>query len=91
MAAVKAFVNATPRRSGSHPTSWAASGASSGILVANGYETSSGPIGRCRMILGKIKVAGQLYDAQKLTVGKIAKTIGVSRKTVYRHLADTQI
>lgn len=36
----------------------------------------------------KIKVARQLYEAKNLTVDEIAKTIGVSRKTVYRHLAD---
>ena len=36
----------------------------------------------------KIKVARQLYDAQELTVEEIAKTIGVSSKTVYRHLAS---
>ena len=34
----------------------------------------------------KIKVARQLYQAKELTVEEIAKTIGVSRKTVYRHL-----
>src|SRR3984957_15649847 len=36
----------------------------------------------------KLRVARQLYDAQELTVEEIAKTIGVSRKTVYRHLAS---
>jgi DNA invertase Pin-like site-specific DNA recombinase len=34
----------------------------------------------------KVKVARQLYKAKELTVEEIAKTIGVSRKTVYRHL-----
>lgn len=38
----------------------------------------------------KIKVARQLYKAKELTVEEIAKTIGVSRKTVYRHLVDTE-
>ena len=37
----------------------------------------------------KVRVARQLYDAQELTVEEIAKTIGVSRKTIYRHLAET--
>jgi DNA invertase Pin-like site-specific DNA recombinase len=37
----------------------------------------------------KIKVARQLYRAKELTVEEIAKTIGVSRKTVYRHLVDS--
>lgn len=36
----------------------------------------------------KIKVARQLYDARHLTVEEIAQTIGVSRKTVYRHLVS---
>ncbi len=38
------------------------------------------------MTADKIKVARQLYEAKDLTVEEIAKTIGVSRKTVYRHL-----
>lgn len=37
----------------------------------------------------KIKVARDLYQAKELTVEEIAKTIGVSRKTVYRHLIDS--
>jgi DNA invertase Pin-like site-specific DNA recombinase len=40
------------------------------------------------MTADKIKVARQLYDAKDLTVEQIAKTIGVSRKTIYRHLAE---
>lgn len=36
----------------------------------------------------KIKVARDLYRANDLTVEEIANTIGVSRKTVYRHLVD---
>ena len=38
------------------------------------------------MTSDKIKVARKLYKARELTVEEIAKTIGVSRKTVYRHL-----
>ena len=34
----------------------------------------------------KVKVARQMYASQEHTVEEIAKTIGVSRKTVYRHL-----
>jgi DNA-binding MarR family transcriptional regulator len=37
----------------------------------------------------QIKVARQLYRAKELTVEEIARTIGVSRKTGYRHVADT--
>jgi DNA invertase Pin-like site-specific DNA recombinase len=43
------------------------------------------------MTAEKIKVARQLYDAQELTVEEIAKTIGVSRKTVYRHLTKVEV
>ena len=34
----------------------------------------------------KIKVARQLYDSKEHTVEAIAKMLGVSRKTIYRHL-----
>ena len=37
----------------------------------------------------KIKVARDLYRARELTVEEIANTVGVSRKTVYRHLVDS--
>jgi DNA invertase Pin-like site-specific DNA recombinase len=35
----------------------------------------------------KIKVARQMYQSREYTVEEIAKTVGVSRKTIYRHLA----
>ena len=35
-----------------------------------------------------MKIARQLYDAKELTVEEIARTLGVSRKTIYRHLAE---
>jgi DNA invertase Pin-like site-specific DNA recombinase len=34
----------------------------------------------------KIKVARDMYDSKEHTVEAIARTVGVSRKTVYRHL-----
>ena len=34
----------------------------------------------------KVKVARQMYDTREHTVEAIAKTLGVSRKTIYRHL-----
>jgi DNA invertase Pin-like site-specific DNA recombinase len=39
------------------------------------------------MTAEKVKVARQMYDSKEHTVEAIAKTLGVSRKTVYRHLA----
>jgi DNA-binding XRE family transcriptional regulator len=36
----------------------------------------------------KIKVARQMYDAREHTVEAIAQTLGVSRKAIYRHLAQ---
>jgi DNA invertase Pin-like site-specific DNA recombinase len=35
----------------------------------------------------KIKVAREMYASREHTVEAIAKTIGVSRKTVYRYLS----
>ena len=42
-----------------------------------------------KMTPEKVKVAREMYDSKEYTVEAIAKTIGVSRKTVYRHLAPT--
>ena len=38
------------------------------------------------MTAEKAKVARQMYDSREHTVEAIAKTLGVSRKTIYRHL-----
>jgi DNA invertase Pin-like site-specific DNA recombinase len=38
----------------------------------------------------KIKAANQLYKAEEMTVDEIGKTLGVSRKTIYRHLSNTR-
>lgn len=37
----------------------------------------------------KVKVARQMYDSREHTVEAIAKTLGVSRKTIYRHLVPS--
>ncbi len=39
------------------------------------------------MTAQKIEVARQMYDSKEHTVEAIANTLGVSRKTIYRHLA----
>jgi DNA invertase Pin-like site-specific DNA recombinase len=38
----------------------------------------------------KVEVARQMYASREHTVEEIAETIGVSRKTIYRHLAQTK-
>jgi DNA invertase Pin-like site-specific DNA recombinase len=38
------------------------------------------------MTSDKINIARQMYDTREHTVEAIAKTLGVSRKTIYRHL-----
>ena len=42
-----------------------------------------------KMTPNKIKVARKMYDSKEYTVEAIAEAVGVSRKTVYRHLAPT--
>ena len=39
----------------------------------------------------KIAVARQMYDSKEHTVEAIAKTLGVSRKTIYRHLGPQPV
>jgi hypothetical protein len=34
----------------------------------------------------KITIARQMYDARTYTVAQIARTLGVSRGTIYQHL-----
>ena len=38
----------------------------------------------------KTKMARELYDSKNYTVETIAKELGVSRKTVYRHLSKAE-
>lgn len=38
----------------------------------------------------KIQVARQMYDSKSYTMDQIAKTVGVSRATLYRHLDEPQ-
>jgi DNA-binding XRE family transcriptional regulator len=35
----------------------------------------------------KVTVTRQMYDSKEYTVAAIAKNVGVSRKTIYRHLS----
>ena len=39
------------------------------------------------MTADKVKVAWEINASKEYTVEAIAKTVGVSRKTIYRHLA----
>ena len=41
-----------------------------------------------KMTPDKVKVAQEMHASKEYTVEAIAKTVGVSRKTVYRHLAS---
>ena len=43
-----------------------------------------------KMTPEKVKVAREMYESKEFTVEAIAETIGVSRKTVYRHLAPAR-
>jgi AcrR family transcriptional regulator len=37
----------------------------------------------------KLALARQLYDSQEHSLAEIARTLGVSRASIYRHLART--
>jgi DNA-binding transcriptional ArsR family regulator len=39
------------------------------------------------MTAAKLRVARELYDAREHTAAQIAEVLGVSRATLYRHLA----
>jgi len=39
------------------------------------------------MTLDTIQIARQMYESREHAVEAIARTLGVSRKTIYRHLA----
>jgi DNA invertase Pin-like site-specific DNA recombinase len=43
-----------------------------------------------KMTEDKLRVAQEMYDSNKHTIEAIANTIGVSRKTIYRHLDSTK-
>lgn len=46
---------------------------------------------RTVMTEDKIRVAREMYDSKRYTVEAIAKTLGVSRGTVYRHLDNATV
>lgn len=45
---------------------------------------------RTVMTADKLRVAQQMYDSKEYTLDAIARTVGVSRATLYRHLDDNQ-
>ena len=46
--------------------------------------------GRPSVLTGhKLQVAHEMYASKQYTVATIAKTLGVSRASIYRHLADS--
>jgi len=54
-----------------------------------GAARARGRLGGRRSIMtpDKLKVAREMYDSRDHTVAAIAKTLGVSRASIYRHLA----
>ena len=57
-----------------------------GLAAARARGRKGG--GRFKMTSTKAKQARTMYDAKSYTVQQIAETFGVSRGTIYRHLAD---
>jgi len=84
------------------PADWALVGLPGRLAESQALVNESNdrqfPVARARGRVGgrppvmtaeKVKVARQMYDSKEHTVEAIAQTLGVSRKTVYRHLAPT--
>ena len=57
-----------------------------GLAAARARGRKGG--GRFKMTATKAKQARAMYDTRQHTVQEIAETFGVSRGTIYRHLAD---
>jgi len=58
-----------------------------GLAAARARGRKGGP--KFKMTPNKIAQARSMYAAEQHTVQQIADTFGVSRPTIYRHLADT--
>ena len=56
-----------------------------GLAAARARGRKGGP--KFKMTLNRAKQARAMYDAGQHTVQDIADTFGVSRPTIYRHLA----
>ena len=73
----------------SFPAVWGTHGAGSGPPTLVPEVAITGRVGGrpSKMTPEKVKVARDMYASREYTVEAIAETIGVSRKTIYRHLA----
>ncbi|NQX10390.1 recombinase family protein [Microbacteriaceae bacterium VKM Ac-2855] len=58
-----------------------------GLAAARSRGRKSG--GRHKMTPTKARQARAMYDEKTYTVQQIAETFGVSRGTIYRHLAES--
>lgn len=51
-------------------------------------DRASGALEETVMSPDKVATARQMYDSKEFTVEAIARVLGVSRASIYRHLAD---